>query len=372
MDVYCPMIHGGLNIDLRDKSGNLGYNQCCLSSSPLIKDHDGNIKWYDPQLNHIRNINLEGKWSPDCWECEKLEKAGVKSFRKSMIEKLGCEKDSAGPRRIDLLFDRNCNLACRTCGEWGSTLWTKHLKDNNLPYEYHTQFDNFAKIKSYLESLDLSNLEMLQFCGGETLLSPVYWQTAEFLAELVPDAKSRIEIGFQTNGTQSISEKWYPIIEKFKLVKLLCSIDGIGEKFDYLRWPASWNQTVDNLFSLRAKLPSNVMFFVQETTSCLNLYHFEEVGEWVKQNFSANREGDATDHSTQLAIHSYLNCDNITQEYRDALQGKRQSHVISTDWCEQPERIKMFIRETDKFDRLRHQDWKKTFPEVAEFYRRYL
>ena len=114
------------------------------------------------------------------------------------------------------------------------------------------------------------------------------------------------------------------------------------------------------------------MFFVQETTSCLNLFYFNEVSIWVKENFNANREGDPTDHSTQLAIHDYLDVNNITQEYVDALQGTDMIHMVSPNWQERPDVIKTFLKETQKFDQLRGQDWKKTFPEVAAFYSRYL
>ena len=231
---------------------------------------------------------------------------------------------------------------------------------------------NLDNIKSILKKLDLSNIGMIQFCGGETLLGNTYWQAAELLAELVPDAKNKLELGFQTNGTQSIDPKYYDLIDKFKLVKLMVSIDGVGEKFEYLRWPANWNQTVDNIFHLRDTLPSNVMFFVQECSSCLNLFYFNEVGDWVQNNFNSNREGDPTSHNTQLAKHNYLYVQNITREYVDAIGGTPMIQVIGNNWVEDPKKIKFFINETEKFDRLREQDWKKTFPEVAEFYSRYL
>jgi D-hexose-6-phosphate mutarotase len=102
------------------------------------------------------------------------------------------------------------------------------------------------------------------------------------------------------------------------------------------------------------------------------MHYFNEVGDWVKQNFATNREGDQTDHSTQLASHSYLNVRNITQEYFDALAGTPMINAIGSNWQENPDTIAQFIKETEKFDKIRGQDWKKTFPEVAEFYCRYL
>jgi len=339
------------------------------------------VNWYDKNLQNIREQNTQGDWHSGCWECEKLEKTGIKSFRHSMIEKFGIRQNLSGPHRIDLLFDRSCNLACRICGPSASTFWQKHLQDNNLPLDKNVNIKdnftvnntgNFNEIHQALKSLDLSNLEMVQFCGGETLLGNTYWQAAEAIAELAPDSKNKMELGFQTNGTQSIDEKHYKTIEKFKLIKIIISIDGINDRFEYLRWPASWNQVVDNIMDLREKLPSNVMFFIQETTSCLNLLYFNEVSRWVGQNFNANREGDPVYHTTQLVNHDYLDVDNITQEYVDALKDQSLKHAISKNWQENPDRIKLFIKETEKFDSLRSQDWKKTFPEVANFYARYL
>lgn len=367
------MIHGGLNINLKNDTNTLTYNQCCLSTNVVTWSDESTVAWNDKNLQDIRELNNKNEWHPGCWQCERLEKTGTKSFRQSMIDKFGISGAVTGPKRIDLLFDRNCNLACRTCSSHSSTFWHKHLKDNNLVFtDYPNDSNNAEKIYQTLKSLDLSNLGMVQFCGGETLLGNSYWRVAEAIADLVPDAKHTIELGFQTNGTQPISKKHYDTIEKFKLVKLMVSIDGTGDRFEYLRWPATWNQFTDNILHLRETLPSNVMFFVQETTSCLNLFYPDEVSNWVKNNFNTNREGDPTDHSTQLAMHPYLGVDNITQEYVDALAGSRMINAISSTWKENPDRINYFLKETQKFDQLRAQDWKKTFPEVAEFYSRYL
>ena len=369
-NLYCPMIHGGLNIDIKTVEDKMTFNQCCLSTNFL---NDSSLTWDHKELQKIREQNNSNIWDPGCWECERLEKVGVKSFRHSMIDKFGINKNLSGPQRIDLLFDRSCNLACRTCGPSSSTFWQKHLQDNSIEFvKYDNDTNNFERIHKTLKSLDLSNLGMLQFCGGETLLGNNYWQAAKTIAELVPDAKNKVELGFQTNGTQTIDERHYETIEKFKLVKILVSIDGINDRFEYLRWPANWNQVVDNILDLREKLPSNVMFFVQECTSCLNMFYFDEVSNWVKQNFNANREGDKTDHTTQLALHNYLDVNNITQEYVDAIKGTRLIEAISPNWQEDPDRIKLFIKKTQEFDLIRGQDWTKTFPEVASFYSRYL
>jgi organic radical activating enzyme len=371
-DIYCPMIHGGIHINLKKEDDSLFFNQCCLSTSKLEIPSSAIPFWQGEKLQSIRSTNNENIWLDECWQCRHIEAAGLKSFRQSMLEHFGVQKNLTGPLRIDFLFDRSCNLACRTCGPHSSTFWEKHLVDNNLLIK--TNFkkpDNIETIKNLLESLDLSNLEQVQFCGGETLLGNTYWDTAQMIADLVPQSKTKLLVGFQTNGTQPVPAKYHALIEKFKLVKFMISLDGTHDRFEYLRWPANWSQVVDNICNIRATAPGNVMFYIQETTSCLNLFYFGEVNNWVKENFNSNRSGDLTDYGTQLALHNYLNVNNITQEYFDAIQGTKMSEFISPNWKENPDKITEFIRETEKFDKLQGQDWKKTFPDVARFYSRY-
>jgi sulfatase maturation enzyme AslB (radical SAM superfamily) len=188
-----------------------------------------------------------------------------------MLEKFSIKKDLTGPQRLDLTFDVSCNLACRTCGPESSTFWQKHLKDNNLPFATTSPISKATEMIAILKTLDLTNLEMIVFCGGETLMGDGYWQVADAIADMVPHAKEKLTISFQTNGTQSIKEKYFNIIEKFHLMKLHISLDGVGDRFNYLRWPATWEQVTDNIFNLRENLPVNVMFLIEETISIFNL-----------------------------------------------------------------------------------------------------
>src|SRR6056300_19874 len=276
------------------------------------------------------------------------------------------QTDLAGPARIDLMFDISCNLACRICGPGLSTFWQKHLKENNLWQKPVYSAKNKDQVLTALSNIDLSNLKQLVFCGGETLLGKEYWEVAQWLANNVPNAKEQLTLCFQTNGTQKISEKYFDLIEKFYLVKLHVSIDGVDKKFEYQRWPASWHQVTDNLLHLRETLPSNVMFVIEETISIFNLYYQQELDSWVKQNFITNREGDEVNHTRHL-VDGIFNIDNITEEYKQEIDQNYHKN-----WKENPEQIQKMLKEIEKFDLLRNQNFTKVFPEIADFYKRYL
>jgi len=368
-DLYCSMIHGGLELNF--KGPNATAQHCCLRNTRFPIDISTDF-WNDSKFIPLREKNKQNVWSPGCENCQSLEAAGQTSFRAGMNAGLaGNILDSSGPKRIDLLFDVSCNLACRSCGTWSSTFWQKHLKEHgewNQAVGAPQQHDN---VITALEKLDLSNLRMLVFCGGETLLGQASWEVTKWLADNVPNAKQQLTLCFQTNGTQPIHPRNYALIDRFHLVKLHVSLDGTKEKFEYLRWPASWSQVVDNMMQIRATAPSNVMFLIEETVSIFNLFYLSEVEKWVQTKFSVNREGDITRHTKHLAWGEF-NLGNCTQEYVDAMQNSNYRNLIPKNWKENSGTISSMIKEIEKFDNFRNESFQHTFPEVAEFYARYM
>ena len=369
-DLYCSMIHGGLNLDLKLQS-QIRVQHCCLRND-LWSVKDAKNIWHNQNYIPLRAINLENKWANGCANCENLEKSGMYSFRDGMNDGLGIfkQQDLSGPARIDLMFDISCNLACRTCGTWSSTFWQKHLKQHGEWNQPIFTPRNKQDVIECLKNLDLSNLRQVVFCGGETLMGQEYWHVAEWLGDNVPNAKENLMICFQTNGTQPISEKQFGIIEKLSLVKLHISIDGLQQRFEYLRWPAQWNQVVDNILNIRQRCPTNVMFVIEETISIFNLAYLEETDQWVKENFSTNRDGDVVNHTRHLA-QGRFSLANCSQEYVDHVSMTSARNLINCDWQENVESISVMINEIKKFDLYRDQSFSKTFPEVHDHYRRF-
>ena len=370
MSAYCAMIHGGLSLGFTENIKNPSASHCCLLGKKFVFPVDSNTDFFNnPVFNNLRNLNKKNIWDPACNGCKSLELTNQPSMRTGMNDGLGIngKTDLVGPARIDLMFDTSCNLACRICGPSLSTFWQKHLKDNGLRTEPIYNINNKDRVITALSNIDLSNLRQLVFCGGETLLGREYWEVTKWLANNVPNAKEQLTLCFQTNGTQPILEKYFDLIECFHLVKLHISLDGAADKFEYQRWPASWNQVTDNLLNLRAELPGNVMFVVEETVSILNLFYQEELDTWVKNNFATNREEDIINHTRHIAK-GIFELDNMTEEYK---QEVNQSY-LAPGWKENPEEIRKMLKEIEKFDLLRNQSFAKVFPEVKQFYHRYL
>lgn len=364
-DLHCPMIHGGLMIDLKS-SNKIRIGNCCLLPPKEISSTDK--IWSSPALIPLRKINNKNQWFDGC-NCRYLEEAGQESFRTGTLKMFGKEKNLPGPQRLDLMFDIGCNLACRTCGPHSSTFWQKHLIDNKIqnifPITSESKVDEMIAI---LETLDLSKLRLVVFCGGETLLGSGYWKVAQAISELANP--EQITLSFQTNGTQSISEKYFELIEKFQLLKLNISLDAIDQQFEYLRWPASWNQVTDNILSLSDTLPVNHMFLIEETISVFNLFYQDRLENWIRKNFNTNRLGDKVDHTRHLAFGKF-SINNITNSYLEELPATLK-RLIPLGWKENPTSIHNMLFEIKKFDKMRNQNWEVVFPEVYEFYKRFI
>ena len=362
------MIHGGLNLNF--KLSPTMAQECCLRNEYKSVEISTNF-WNSEKFRPLRELNISNQWSPGCHSCQRLESAGLPSFRTGSNEGLGIyEKTNlSGPARIDLMFDISCNLACRSCGPWSSTFWQKHLKENQMWDKPIFTPRNKEEVIDALSKLDLSNLKMLVFCGGETLMGQEYWDVAEWLVDNIPDAKNNLTLCFQTNGTQPVHPRNFQTIEKCFLVKLHVSLDGIEDQFEYLRWPAKWDDVVENLMNLRKDLPSNVMFLIEETISIFNLKTMSRLDQWVQQNFQTNREGDVVNHTRHMA-HGFFKLYALTDDYVKSLP-LNALKLVPHDFKENPSIIKSALNEIQKFDLIRNQSFDKTFPEVAQYYSKF-
>lgn len=368
-NLYCVMIHGGLSLTLLDNTPYL--KSCCLRNDPSPIS-DNRLVWNHPSLTNLRRVNQSDQWDPGCSNCENLEKSGLVSMRQG--NNFGFNKysetDFSGPIRIDIMFDSSCNLACRTCGPNNSTFWQKHLKENGRWTDKISSPKMKNDVIEILDKLDLSNLRQVVFNGGETLLGQEYWDLAGWLVDQVPNSKENLDISFQTNGTQSIDRRNHRIIENLRLFNLHVSLDGVGEKFEYLRWPASWNQVTDNILELQETLPDNAHFLIEQTISVFNVLYLDEIKRWINENFPMNRDNYPVICTDHLANGIY-GLENASTELVEKVKEKSLGSLINPGWSENPDRIYWMMQEIQEIDSYRQQDFRKFFPEMAEAYRRF-
>lgn len=366
---YCSLIHSGLSLNFVDNAyaNKVGYRFCCLNfGEEQLADINEPLLWNNNYFKTARETNLQGKWDKHCiYSCKSVEDSGS-SYRISSNQTFGVASPP-GPKRLDVKLSTNCNLACQICSDMSSTLWYKILKDNNLQTTYKPASFTNEQIHAFMDNIDLSALEVIVFSGGETLLGNASFDFLEYIKKRRPDGN--IQVSFQTNGTIFPNKKQLELLNDYKLVKLQISLDGIENRFNYLRWPANWSATTDNMFKLREGVGVNTMFTVEETFSIFNFYYKDECKNWVERNFAENRLGDKVNYTYHFATGEF-SLTNLTEEYIDSLSDGFKQYFSKNKT--QPNEIKSMIKRIDQLDKMRNNNWAVTFPEVYQLYSAYM
>jgi len=199
-----------------------------------------------------------------------------------------------------------CNLACVTCGPDASTRWQKELGMSIIPGNPRTIDQDTINRTRQMTGIVVG--------GGEPVLN---FSTETLLSHLNRD--QMVSIHF--NGTVLPRQSFLDKSSQLRHIRYVFSIDGVGERFEYLRWPAKWSQVVQNVLWLFENAPDNVEFGLNITISQLNNYYKDEIVDWANQTIPQNRQGKSTHIS-------YNQAGNILkQKYLDDLDKKR-----NLDW----------------------------------------
>ena len=296
-----PFMHMATNA-----SGN--YRICCNSTpgKNQIKDSKGNAMnlakhnvedvWNSEVYTTIRKQLLNNERPEMCQRCFSEEDAGVKSSRESFNEgwyrediDLSVVQDKIDVRYIDLRLGNLCNLKCRMCNPYASSMWVKewnqvvntaelvpnektdHSETKRLSkkdwFEIPKVWENIAKIADSIEEIYLT--------GGEPTLAIKQYDLFEYLHK--HNLSKKIRLKYNTNLTNipdTMLEHW----KKFKTIKINASIDAIGELDRYVRYPSAWHKIEEN-FKKLSKL-DNIRLQIHSTLQTYNVLQLDKLYEW--------------------------------------------------------------------------------------------
>lgn len=250
-----------------------GIAPCCLISES-----------YRKPLTEIGNREIFndlqiGSAPPECDACVRTENNNLPSYR--TVFNLSA-KDNKELQFIDIRNTNLCNLKCRSCGPQFSSQWDSELNSiNRKPIKY--KLDNFKS------EVVKSSVHTAYFTGGEPFMNDDHWT----LLQAYVDAgySKNIKLQYNTNLTTlkyknvSILDLW----KNFKSVDIQCSLDSIGQSFNYIRSGATWETVESNLEYLQNV--KNLKISISLTLSNLNLWflpdtlsYFNNKGILVKLN----------------------------------------------------------------------------------------
>lgn len=340
-----------------------------------VNEHSIDDYQTSPVLIKIKQEFQQGEWPKGCERCHIEESNGIESKRqldytrwKSYYDEY--ELGHTGVITASVAFGNTCNLSCITCGPFSSSRWQKEYKALNnidvLPNHFYkkTFVDDFITHSQNLIHIDIP--------GGEPFLSGVPEQL-ELLEKYMVSGKSKnVGLHYTTNATIFPGENWWAIWKNFREVDIQLSIDGIGSKFEYIRYPAEWSIVLENVkkYLDYQETNDNLRLSVSHTVSVYNIRYLPEFFDWC-QDMKLPRPWLGRVHEP-----FYMRPEVWSQRAKESIIDHFRKHTnpdchVWADFLEKNNDSKHwqeFKTKTAWHDQYRSLDFSSTFPEMASFY----
>ena len=275
---------------------------CCLADAhyPMGDLHKNTMEevWNSDEYKQLRYKMMNGLKCKECTKCYEREQHGFISMRNDSNKTLGHHidlLDVTSPdgtldefkiRYYDIRFTNLCNMSCRTCGSLFSSSWYQEETDlfgpRNHPQFMYAGKDKDDMWKQMQEHIPF--LEQIYFAGGEPLIMEEHYK---ILKELVRLERFDVNLQYNTNFSK-LNLKDENVLNYWKLFDTIgvgASLDGMGERAEYIRKGTKWDQIVRNREQMLEVCP-NVDFYVSSTVSLYNIMHIIDFHrEWVARGF---------------------------------------------------------------------------------------
>lgn len=369
---------------------------CCVIDSPIrIQDNDPvyNINdvekfswqtlYFSKTMQLLREKFRQGQQPAECRTCWKNESSGASSARLDFIVQdpiaffeTDFEAESFhNLTHLDIKPGNLCNLSCRICNSSLSSSWAAEelSKVPRAEIKLHPAYNHNRLSRWSLDRDDFwkdtdslkSQLRALWLSGGETFMIPG-------LSELFDRIENpeQVIITINTNGTIS-PEEYFDRWKKFKLIRLMVSIDDIGDRFEYQRAGSHWAQVQDVVNQINRERDSHLETTVICTVNVQNVLYLPELHQWFdNQNF---------DHLyfNPLLGPSWARLDQLTKAAQKLVIEKLEGYQFDRHQAQVDAIVKSvksfpsrdgleFCRRTKELDLLRNQDFSRAHREIAQ------
>ena len=197
--------------------------------------------------------------------------------------------------------------------------------------------------------------------GGEPMLMKKQWRLLEQAIEL--GYAKDISLHYNTNGTIWDDEK-LKTLNQFKKVQLDFSLDGINNRYEFMRHPAKWDHVLKNFRTLKAisKHSDKYHICIAHTVSTLNVWYIPEFLEFFKDESIYLNLVHGPWHfcitnipeDVKLVVEEHLGHeDPRVEEIINFMKGKES---IPSEW-------EQFAPNVKGSDEYRKEDFREFFPE---------
>jgi len=325
-------------------------------------------------LKEIKQEFLQDRWPKGCERCRIEEQNNIDSKRTLDQQRWQDHYQAYDLTQSDLItasiaFGNTCNLKCITCGPYSSSRWEKESQDLFGKTVPHFRFYKNTFVQDFVDNAP--NIVHLDIPGGEPFLSGVTEQKILLQHYIDADQARHISLHYTTNATVFPDDDWWKLWTHFKEIDLQLSIDGIGPRYEYIRYPAEWNTLTKNTnqyLKKQAELP-NLRLSVSHTVSAYNIYYLDEFFSWCYA-IGLPRPWLGRVHTP-----SYMRPTVWSDLARDQIVNK----LMTSQWDDvknwstllinqnDSDQFEKFITNLKAHDQYRGLSFETTFPELAQY-----
>jgi sulfatase maturation enzyme AslB (radical SAM superfamily) len=242
--------------------------------------NDGDfISWQQHSYcQEVKQDFIDRKQHPGCATCWNAEANNLSSLRQRILKEykiLGAKEYEEKLSNIEICVGNLCNLTCLMCDESASSaILSENIKlkiNTATQKDFKWSEDNFV---SLYKNLKLKP-RVINLRGGEPLYNKKIFTILESFNS--DDIKNTV-LHITTNGTVW-NDEWARIFSKFKLVRVMFSVDAVGDLFNYIRYPGNFNTVEQNIKNI-IKQP-NIKSLIHATVQNLNVLYLEELIQWA-------------------------------------------------------------------------------------------
>jgi organic radical activating enzyme len=332
------------------------------------------------------------------------------------------------PKYVEVAFSNACNFKCSYCGPAFSTKWmeeiekhgaypttdrfndTRYLEEENKKPFKQTEFNPYVEAFWKWWPDLYKDLHTFRITGGEPLMSKDTWDVLDYIIE---HPNPNRELNLAINSNLGVPDKLIDkFIEKIKRITeenkvnefiVFTSCDTWGDQAEYIRNGLVFNKFWDNVNKLMSKCPRVNLTFMS-TYNGLSIPNYDKLIEGVYQ---LKKEYGSTDrywasavfldtsylryptHQTvqvlpqswaenifkQAQLADFLSVPLFENKYIGYSDIEIQKIKRTYDWMKSVKQDEDLLRKQYNFgkyfqahDDRRGTDFKKVFPELAEFF----
>ena len=371
---YCPDVWKSLYIQKKSNE-TVGVGFCCQNRTDEIPNNIEALQSIIEKKQHDFKNNPNSSQCNNCWV---NEETGSPSRRHASINWFDNNHITSDATNKLISLDWNseniCNLACISCGPKFSSRWRQEILNYSFNDSSSDKYINNLKDNKFWKLLDLSNLKRLYFNGGEPLLNLDHKEILAYLEET--GQLSEIELSYNTNGTIVPDTEVLDYWKNVKLLRISISIDAIDQAFDFIRWPAKWEQILTFIDFINQQ-SFNTIIDITCTIGIHNILEVDKLIAWQKTNLSTNMQGDPVTLNFQMIgkfSHggTVLSLDNISRDLvsyilPQLIEIKNYSvwstieQILSNANSNDP-----WVDYLDELSTRRNVNWKDHLPALAE------